>query len=144
MNENDCERRKLEDLLKLTHESLANENYGVKKITTLTRFGFDPINCTPGDVMHILLEGIARKLVKIFLDIWIKEEKARTDIREINLRLDLFVYGYSDEKNKVKYFQNSDLKKNQIVITASQMMTLIMLFPFIFYDILDITSKEYE
>lgn len=142
MSENDCERRKLEDLLKLTHESLANENYGVKKITTLTRFGFDPINCTPGDVMHILLEGIARKLVMIFLDLWINVK--RTDIREINLRLDIFVYGYSDEKNKVKYFQSSDMKKKELVISASQMMTLIMLFPFIFYDILDISSKEYE
>lgn len=127
----------------LTHAMLANEtSMGYKKITTLTRFGFDPINSTPGDIMHILLEGIARKLIMHIFDIWLNIK--RTDLNEINMRLDIFRYGYSDDKNKIKFFQMSDLKKKELILTASQMLTLIKLFPFIFWDILDITSKEYE
>ena len=71
MLEKDCKRRKLEDLKKMNSESLTGETHGVKKITALTRFEFNPIDYTPGDVMHILLESIARKLIMIFMEIWI-------------------------------------------------------------------------
>lgn len=116
---------------------------GIKRYTLLYDYKFfDPINMTPQDPMHCILEGLDRRVAIDFFKYWI--EKRRCDINELNSRLSNFKYGYFYSKNKIKNITESDLYKMELTITASQMKTLIHLFPFIFWDIADITSNDYK
>ena len=70
---------------------------GVKRLTKLMSYDFfDPITMCPQDPMHVILEGIGRRLVIDFLKLWV--ERDRTTITEINSRITTFKYGYLSKK----------------------------------------------
>lgn len=121
--------------------NVGEQSFGVKKYSLILDYDFDPINNTPQDIMHVLHEGVARKLVMIFFGIWVSEK--RCTISEINYRLKKFSWGYTHEKNKIRRISANDLKKKNFIVSASQMHTFILLFPIIFVDILDTSSDEY-
>ena len=140
--EKDCQRRSMAELRK--HAALANKgipSFGVKRESMVLQYEFDVINQTPQDIMHVLHEGVARKLVMIFFNLWI--DLKRTTISEINFRLSSFKYGYTHSKNKLRKLNLNDLKKKTLVISSGQMHSLILLFPLIFCDILDTNTDEY-
>lgn len=116
---------------------------GVKRLTKLMRYEFfDPITMCPQDPMHVILEGIARRLVIDFFKLWI--DTGRTTIEELNSRISAFNYGHLSLKGKLQPLRNVDLLKKEITMTAYQMKITLGIFPFLFYDIVDITSKDYK
>lgn len=118
-----------------------NPSFGVKRYSLLLHYDFDVIERTPQDIMHVLHEGVARRLVMIFFRIWL--DMKRTELSEINWRISNFSYGYTHIKNKIKPLNENDIKKSNLIISSAQMHSLIILFPLIFHDILDINTDEY-
>lgn len=144
-NSAQCERRSYESTKSAA--KMINQNKkvinGIKRYTLLYEYPFfDPINMTPQDPMHCILEGLDRRIAIDFFKLWI--ETKRCDISELNSKLSNFNYGFFYSKNKIKPLNESDLYKMELTITASQMKTLIHLFPLIFWDIADITSNDYK
>ena len=115
---------------------------GIKKYSCLLNYEFDFVNQTPQDIMHVLHEGVARRLIMKFFQIWI--DSKRCSVSEVNLLISNFEYGYTHRKNMIKRFTSSDFKKNSLIISSSQMHTLVLLFPVLFYDILDTSKEEFE
>lgn len=116
---------------------------GVVKIPNFWHLGlFDAIDQTPMDVMHVLLEGVCRKQVMRLFEEWVKTKRSKAD--ELNKCIKNFTYHYSHQKNKISGVTEYDLKKNDFIISAGQMKTLILLFPFIFHRIVDINHEEYK
>ena len=95
-------------------------------------YGFDPFTQTPGDIMHILLKGICRRIVMIFFEKWMSIGRSTVD--EINARFSLMEWGYTHKKTKIQKLSEFDLKKKNLIIKASQMRSLMLLFPFIFNE----------
>lgn len=132
----------MEDHRKLAIDAnLGDPKFGVKKHSLVLNYDFDVINQTPQDIMHVLNEGVARRLPIMFFKIWI--ETKRCTISELNLRLSQFKYGYTHVKNRLKRISMNDVKKNSLIISAAQMHSLILLFPIIFVDIIDTSTEEY-
>lgn len=119
------------------------QSMGIKRYSALLKYNFNPIDQTPQDVMHVLLEGIARRICMKIFDAWFAD-KNRTSLSEINFRLSNFPYGYSHKKNRISPLSEFDLKKSNLIISASEMHTLLLLFPIIFYDIIDVDTDEYK
>ena len=117
-------------------------SYGVNFYSAVLKYDFDVINCTPQDPMHIIFEGVLRKLITKIFSIWL--DLKRTNLSEINHRLASQFYGYTHSKNRIAFLNPNDLVKKDLVISASQMHTLIILFPIIFYDILDPDNEFHE
>ena len=78
----------------------------------------------------------------IFFEKWMSIGRSTVD--EINARFSLMEWGYTHKKNKIQRLSEYDLKKQNLIIKASQMRSLMLLFPFIFNDILDVNSMEYK
>lgn len=91
--------------------------------------------------MHVLHEGVARRLIMYYFQLW-KDQK-RTGLSELNYKLSSFCYGYTHVRNKLKRLSEADLKKKNLIISLGQMHSLVLLFPIIFCDILDTTAPEY-
>ena len=144
LNENQCQRRNRKETIETAKKIVNKQSIeGVKRYSSLWRYDFfNPIEMTPQDPMHVILEGIGRKIIMYYFSIWIGTK--RTDIDELNSRINTFKYGHLHMKNKLKPMRESDLDKNELVITASQMKTLLLLFPFIFFDIVDTKSQDYK
>lgn len=102
----------------------------------------DPIQQTPMDIMHIIPEGVCRKQVKKILDAWTTTKRTTWD--ELRACIDNFSYGYLHADNRIKNFSPHDLKKKELITSASQMLSLVLLFPYIFQNIVDITHEEYK
>lgn len=117
-------------------------SFGVKKYSIVLGYGFDVINKTPQDIMHVLHEGIARRLVMIFFHLWISSKRA--SVSELNYRICEMDYGYTHSKNRIKRLNQNDFAKETLVISSAQMHSLILLFPIIFFDILDTSADEYK
>lgn len=143
MFEKDCVRRNISDLKKYAHKAACNKDreFGIKKYSALLKYGFDVIEKTPLDIMHVLLEGVARRMLMKIIYIWVSSK--RTTLSELNYRLKSFNYGYSHIKNRISFLGENDLKKKNLIISASQMHTLVLLFPLIFFDILDTSTDDY-
>ena len=99
------------------------------------KYDFDVINCTPQDPMHVIFEEVLKKLIIKIFSIWLGFK--RTNLSKINHRIAGQFYGYTDSKNRIAFLDLNDLVKKDLIISAPQMHTLIILFPIIFYDILD-------
>ena len=102
----------------------------------------DPIQQTPMDIMHVVLEGICRRQVMNIFDDWI--ETKRTNASELDTKVKHFPYGYVFKDSKIPGISKFDLQKNQFIVSASQMKTLILLFPYIFETIVDMNHEEYK
>lgn len=114
---------------------------GIKHVPDILQYSLiDPILQTPMDIMHVITEGILRRQIMNIFDAW----EGRTDHREINKRIQSFNYQYLYKHSKIPSFIQSDLQKNQLIVSASQMKTLVLLFPFIFDGIVDINHDEYK
>ena len=104
---------------------------------------FDAIEMCPQDPMHIILEGIARRLIIDYMKLWAQIK--RVTLQELNARIRNFEYGFYLAKDKIKFIiKEHDLLRNEIIMTASQMKALLILLPFIFYDIIDTNSPDYK
>lgn len=131
-------RRRKEDLIE-SNVSL----FGLNRLTELRNYCFfDPIEMCPQDPMHVILEGVARRVTMDLIKVWIGSKRAT--LKEINERISNFEYGYLCRKNKTKPLTKFDLTKDNLVTSASEMKTLLMLFPFIFHGIIDTTSPDYK
>lgn len=146
LNERDCSMRNFDETLSIAENILPGQNsiLGIRRYTKLFEYSFfNAITMTPQDPMHILLEGVARRLVLDFIKLWVQTK--RTNLREINARFKKFKYSWFHSKNKLTIIlKESDLYKKEIVISASQMHTLLIIFPLIFDDIVDTTSSDYD
>ena len=145
-SEDRCFLRNLENVIDRS-QNLGNlNNKGIKRTTEIFRFKdiFDPIKQTPQDPMHVILEGVARVVVMYYLKVWTKIRPQRTTIDEINARIMNFNYGFLKEKGRMKPLNENDLKKDILTITGSQMKTLLIVFPFMFMDIVDLESDDYR
>ena len=130
---------------KMDSWNLANtlDKKGIVAIPNFWNFDFfDAIEQTPMDVMHILLEGVCRKQIMWILDEWVQTKRA--DLSEINRCIQNFPYQQKHAKNKISDITQYDLTKKELVLSASQMKTFILLLPFIFSNIIDITHTEYK
>ena len=116
---------------------------GYKRVPFLANVGsiFNPIEQTPMDAMHILADGICRYQAMRIFEHWI--EIKRCSIEEIERCLLNFDYK-SHADQRIKSFNEYDLKKGTLIVTAAQATTLFNMFPFIFEDILDIHNEEYQ
>ena len=138
LNENMCRLRTLSET-----RSLSIDQKGLQKIPNFWKFDFfDAIQQIPQDIMHVLLEGVCRRQVINLIDDWILTK--RTNLAELNRCIKNFDYGYKHKKNKIPGLLDADLKKKSLVVSASQMKSLVLLFPFIFDRIIDITHEEYK
>lgn len=120
---------------------------GFKSVPKILDVGiFDPILQTPHDIMHILLEGVCRKQIMKILYAWteVTNKKSRATPSEIDASIQTFNYQYKYAKNKIPQITDYDLKKEELIISAGQMKTLVQLFPFIFSRIIDIDADEYK
>ena len=117
---------------------------GISRYTQIYEFqSFDPIKMTPQDPMHILLEGVARRLIIDFIKIWIQTK--RTSLPELNMRIQNFNWHHNHKNDKLKLILNETLLyKSELIISANQMRVLLNIFPFIFSDICDLDSQDYE
>ena len=75
---------------------------------------------------------------------WTLSKYKRSTANEISNCLNLFDYKYKYKGNKISTFNEYDLRKNDFIVSASQMKSLVQLFPFIFCDIVDIEAEEYK
>lgn len=144
--ERECSMRELNDVIR-TAERLEDGNInGIKRYTKIFDYKdiFDPIKQSPQDPMHVILEGLARNIVMLYLKQWTKGSHPRSTLEELNSRLQNFKYGFLKEKSRMKPFTENDLKKDTLAISASQMRSLLLLFPFIFHDIIDLESDDYR
>lgn len=140
--EKNCQMRNIDDYANLLNSV---DTKGVVKIPSYFDFKMiNAVNQSPMDQMHVILEGICRKQIMRIFEEWTDVRYKRTNITEINRCIKLFNYQYKHEKNKIPGFSEYDLKKNEIVVSASQMKSLVLLFPFIFSDIVDIHHEEYK
>ena len=123
-------------------ETLARMNYGVIKSSVALDFpGFNPILQTPFDIMHILLEGVCRKMaIRLFNELITSK---RSSISEINSRIQSFDYKWLHKKNRMKEITEFDMKKTGLITTAAQMKTFFILMPFILEGVIDIECDEY-
>lgn len=139
----ECDLRTKNGSYTLANELQKIDKKGVIKTPNFWQFDtFDAIQQTPMDGMHILPEGICRKQVMEIFRLWI--DTKRTDVEELNRCIANFNYQYLYVKNKVPFFTRYDMEKNDLIISASQMITLVLLFPFIFEKIIDINHTEYK
>ena len=117
---------------------------GISRFTHLYDYEFfDPVTMTPQDPMHILLEGIARRIIMDFFKLWVQTK--RSSLAEINLRIKNFKLHHIHKNDQLKIcLKESDLYKNEFIISASQMRTLLEVFPFMFHDICDTNSPDYK
>ena len=53
----------------------------------------------PPDIMHDVLEGVAVVELRCMLEVFVREKKLLT-LKDVNRRIKLFTYGYTDSKNK--------------------------------------------
>lgn len=141
--EKDCTRRTLDGVKKQAKIANRGESVmGVKKYSLVLNYDFDVVEQTPQDIMHVLHEGIARRVSMKFINIW--TDTGRVTLSELNFRITNPDFGYTHRKNLIKALSGADLKKHSLIISAGQMHSLILLFPIIFYDILDTNKEEYE
>lgn len=144
LSEEQCTRRNLSDLKRISELTESGPSVeGIKRKSRLLQYDFfDPIEQTPQDPMHIILEGLARRLLLYYLKEWAHTK--RTDLLEINSRIKNFEYGMLHKGGKFKEIKITDLSKNELVISASQMKILVLVFPFMFYDIVDLKAKDFK
>ena len=117
---------------------------GIKRASQIYKFDdiCNPFD-TPQDPMHVILEGIARRLIIDFFKLWLQEK--RTTIIELNSRFLSFSYNINHKKDKIKIqLKDQDLYKNELIISAAQMRLLLVIFPLMFQDIVDRKSKDYK
>ena len=92
----------------------------LKRDAAAYTLNFDPINNTPQDPMHIILEGIAHRLIQDFKKSWIQLENGtrRAELSEINARINNFKYNSIHSKDKIKttLIENDQYKKNHYSI----------------------------
>ena len=140
----ECNFRSMENIKESSSNINFVPNLGVKRYTRLHQYSFfNAIEMCPQDPMHIILEGVARRFIIDFFKLWI--QLGRTSLLEINSRLQNFNYGHFFKKDKVILnLKEHDLLKNELIISASQMKAFLLLIPFIFYDIIDLTSQDYK
>lgn len=131
--------RKLSHFPKLLNSS---DPKGVKSIPNFVCNLIDPIEQSPMDIMHVILEGVCRKQIMRIFDVWITTKRSTWD--EIKSCLDNFDYGYTCYERRIKNFNEYDSKRKEFIASASQMATLLLLFPFIFSNIIDIDHEEYK
>lgn len=141
-SENDCQMREYEQTKEQSLEGIAGK--GIKRRTELYNYSFfNVLTSTPQDPMHIVLEGVARRLVIDFFKVWL--DLKRVDLRELNSVLKNFKYGALHKADKIKIkLKEHDMYKKDLIISASQMKNLLLLFPLIFHDIVDLRSNDYK
>lgn len=124
-------------------ENIKKKDFGVLNIPNYLSLNLlDPVTQTPMDIMHCIPEGCCRKQVMRIFEAWIISK--RCSWVEIKACLDTFPYGYAHAGNKITNFKEYDLKKPDFITSSSQMVTLVLLFPFIFQNILDMEHEEYR
>ena len=143
--ESDCVLRDTVDIKKQIEDEKFTK--GLKRDAAAYALNFDPIKNTPQDPMHVILEGIARRLIQDFIKSWVQLENGtrRAELSEINARIKNFNYNTIHMKDKIKTnIIENDLYKNEIIIQSSHMKVLLELLPLIFNDIIDTTSMDYK
>ena len=142
----DCKLRDIADFDILDNENPPKRErieLGIKRISAaLNTTLINPLIQTPGDIMHNILEGICRKQALKIIKLWVKSKRASFD--ELKACIDSFNYDKHHRPNRMKNLSEHDLKKKDLIISASQMKTLFLLFPFIFQNIIDLDNEEYK
>lgn len=106
---------------------------------------FDITKDLPHDPMHILNEGLAKYHLIDVLQFIIDGPDRRATLEDINTNIKFFNFGVNQSKNRPSGIKPSILEDNpSLSMTASQTGAIIMLFPFIFDDIVDINHSDYK
>ena len=137
-------KRECEGLMRSIHDYDADElTCGMKIAPNILEYNLiDPILQTPMDIMHTILEGVCRRQKMNVFDDWIITK--RTTPEEMEKRVQNFNYGYYFKDDKIPKITKSDLNKQQFMVSATEMKTLSLLFPFIFDGIVDLEHDEYK
>ena len=101
----------------------------------------DPIIQTPFDPMHVILEGLCRRITVRLINELINTNRANLDL--INTRIQQFPYPAIAPSKPAKIF-DTDLKKGTHNLTASQMKSFMLVLPMIFEGIIDTDHDEYK
>lgn len=115
---------------------------GIKEnscLNSLNHFHITESVC--GDVMHDVLEGVARLELKLMLRHFIYEENFFT-LEQLNDRIAGFDYGITNGKNKPSAIVN--LRTGEIRQTASQMWCLLLFLPFFIGDFIDEGNEHWK
>lgn len=133
------------DLILLSKEGPNSSIRGVKSISPLSCVpNFDIFKQLPHDIMHVFLEGICRR--HLWFVLYDLIDTKRSTLVEINSRIKYFNFGPFYIQNKPKAIREGDIVgvKKTIIMKASEMYWIFLLFPFIFYDICDFESDIYR
>ena len=124
--------------------AVSSVRFGInRKSSIFGLYYFDPFDCIPHDVMHVMLEGALKYFVKLLLEYYICSEKLFTcDI--LNKRIKNFPYGNVDISNKPSPISLIHLIKGSLRQTASQMWLLARMLPFLIGNLVDTTSSMWD
>lgn len=119
---------------------------GVSKKSPLSDIKlFDITKDLPHDPMHILFEGLCKYHLIDILQVIIDGPDKRATLDEINTNIKAFNFGRNKSKNRPSGIKQNILDDNpSLSMTAAQTWTMVMLFPFIFHDIVDITHRDFD
>uniref|UniRef100_A0A1X7SWN2 Uncharacterized protein n=1 Tax=Amphimedon queenslandica TaxID=400682 RepID=A0A1X7SWN2_AMPQE len=106
--------------------------YGINNRNPLIKLiGFDIIKCLPFDIMHTLFEGVASHHLQVLLE-YLMKDKSFT-MAQLNTILHTLKYNNSETKPSPINKDNDG--SFHIKQTASQMLTLVRLFPLLCGDV---------
>ena len=133
--------RNLRQLRSLSNNSKSSNMGVVEKTPAQNCTNFNAIIQTPFDLMHILLEGVCRKLIHRVMHEIVKK---RAPLSLLNNKIQNFKYKFNHKKSKLSIITDYDLKKDSLITTSAQMLTLFKLLPYIFEDILDFDHISFK
>ena len=111
-----------------------SKTYGInRRSSILDIMGYSMLGGgLPHDAMHDLLEGLAPLEVKLLLKEFISQRLFT--LQEYNCRLLNFNFGYSDRDKPVPILSRHLQPENSLRSSASQMLTLLRVLPFLIGD----------
>ena len=127
--------RQCEEIEKASTDYLRNQlkmTYGINRKSKVIDFpGFNVINQTPQDMMHIILEGIAPLEIKLVLKHLILT--GQLDLNRLNSAIKGFPYSPPDVGGKPTPIAHSTLAStdNNLKQSSGQMIVLLKILPFI-------------
>lgn len=156
-SEEDFEPRNADDheqqLLKLenSHSKYMKEfyskHYGINRRTKLLEAPyFDACEQLIQDIMHVFLEGILAYEIKLLLNYYISEINA-FGLADLNSKIQSFVYGYSNAKNKPAVILSRDLDRGastNLGQSASQMWLLSCVLPFVLAELVETDTDRWR
>lgn len=131
-----------EDIANIT----AKHYNGVSQRSSLSDIrSFDITKDLPHDPMHVLLEGICKYHLIDILQVILDGPEKRATLDELNTNIKIFNFGNNKSKNRPSGIKPNILDDQpSLSMTAAQTWNMIMLFPFIFHDIIDIEHRDYD